>query len=31
MIIVGIILIVGGLWIAYEFYRAPLVDDDTFG
>ncbi len=26
--IFGIVLIMFGLWIAYEFYRAPMMDDN---
>jgi hypothetical protein len=27
--IVGIIFIFAGLWIAFEFYRAPMMDEET--
>ena len=29
MIKFGILLIVVGLWLAFEIYRAPMVDENT--
>ena len=26
--IIGLLLIFGGLWIAFEMYRAPMMDDN---
>jgi hypothetical protein len=28
MTIFGIVLILLGLWIAFEFYRAPMIDEN---
>jgi hypothetical protein len=29
MVKFGILLIVVGLWVAFEIYRAPLMDENT--